>query len=100
LRIAVRISPEDIGHHHAALFLGPASGDPGGTLAILVVLLLLLLSAVVLLLLGIALLAWLFRPSEKEVDVVPLQTDGNVFWVPIPKGERRRAHPRTTSRPR
>jgi hypothetical protein len=96
----MRIHLEDIYPHHAALFRGPASGDPGGTLAILVVLLLLLLSAVVLLFLGIALLAWLFRPSEKEVDVLPLQTDGNVFWVPIPKGERHRAHPRTPSRPR
>jgi len=88
LKIAMRIHLEDIRPHHAALFLGPAAGDPGGTLAILIVLLLLLLSAAALLFLGIASLAWLLRPSGKKVDVLPLQTGKDVFWIPMPKGER------------
>jgi len=57
------------------------------------VLLLLLLSAVALLLLGIAFLAWLLRPSDAEVDVVPLQTVKDVFWVPVSKGKRPSAGP-------
>lgn len=93
MRIAMQIPLEDIGTHHAALFWEPTSADPGGTLAILIVIFLLLLSAVALLFLGIALLAWLFRPDGEEVDVVPLQTEKGVFWVPVSKGERRRARP-------
>lgn len=89
----MRIPLEDIGPHQAALFREPASGDPGGTLAILIALLLLLLSAVAILCLGITLLAWLFRPSGKEVDIVPLQTGKYAFWIPVSKRERRRARP-------
>jgi len=91
----MRIPLEDIGPHHAALLQGPASGNLGGTFAIFIVLLLLLLSAVTLFFLGIALLAWLLRPSGKEVDVVPLQTGKDVFWVPVSKGERHRVRSRT-----